>query len=70
MSELARCPCGKIPKALFLMDTGQGGKYVNAMGGCCGEWSVEFKTSYHPIGSEKCMELAIDEWNRAPRAFN
>lgn len=67
---LARCPCGAIPEALGIMDTGQGRKYMACMGTCCGEWMIEFRSDYHQQDSPECMERAIDAWNRAPRMAN
>lgn len=67
---LARCPCGAIPEALGIMDTGQGRKYMACMGTCCGEWMIEFRSDYHQQDSAECMERAIDAWNRAPRMAN
>lgn len=67
---LARCPCGAIPEALGIMDTGQGRKYMACMGTCCGEWMIEFRSDYHQQDSAECMERAIEAWNRAPRMAN
>lgn len=67
---LARCPCGAIPDALGIMDTGQGRKYMACMGTCCGEWMIEFRSDYHQQDSAECMERAIEAWNRAPRMAN
>jgi len=53
-----------------MTDAGQGAKYANAAGNCCGEWMIEFRTNYEPFHSDKCMELAIAAWNNAPRAAN
>jgi len=68
--RLARCPCGEIPPALSIVDTGQGGKYKSVMGLCCGEWMVEFRANYHADNSPECLDLAIDAWNGAPRMAN
>lgn len=66
--KLAICPCGKTPDALCITDNGQGMKWANVTGNCCGEWGVEFRTNYTPLDSDECMALAIDAWNDAPRA--
>ncbi len=62
------CPCGKTPTKLHCVDNGQGSKWAQASGDCCGEWSVEFRTGYFDLNSEKCQGYAIDSWNGAPRA--
>ena len=67
---LAMCPCGAIPSALGIMDTGQGGKYKSVMGLCCGEWMIEFRANYHADDSPECMERAVEAWNAAPRMAN
>lgn len=67
MMKLKPCPCGQIPKVLDTMDTGEGGKWAIASGDCCGEWHIYFRTNYEKEGSQKYMELAISEWNDAPR---
>lgn len=69
MSELKRCPCGQIPESLCVDEGAAGGKYAVVSGNCCNEWSVEFRTGFHDIGSDKCIEEAIKEWNEAKRAF-
>ena len=67
MNELKPCPCGQTPTILILNDTGQGSKWAEAKGDCCGTWGVEFRTLYRPLDDPRCMLLAIDEWNEAPR---
>ena len=42
------------------MDAGQGSKWANVVGSCCGKWMIEFKTQYHALDTDKCMRLAID----------
>lgn len=41
---------------------------MEAVGDCCGEWSVEFRTQYKPADSPECYALAVQAWNDAPRA--
>jgi len=65
--ELKPCPCGKTPKNLIITDAGQGGKWANVYGECCAEWMLEFRTDYHRLDSDECMELAIKWWNDATR---
>jgi hypothetical protein len=67
---LAACPCGRPIDKLTITDAGQGAKFANAAGNCCGEWMVEFRTNYEPFDSDKCIELAVAAWNNAPRAAN
>lgn len=66
--QLAVCPCGRVPTALGIYDNNQGGKWASVSGNCCGDWSVEFRTNYFALDSEKCMALAVEAWNEAPRA--
>jgi len=70
MSNIKRCGCGKVPKKLHISDAGQGGKYANCIGDCCGEWTLEFRTDYKEMDSDECMALAITAWNDAPRNFS
>ena len=44
--QLKSCPCGKTPALLYIVDVGQGGKYANVSGGCCGAWDIEFRINY------------------------
>lgn len=63
--ECAACPCGEIPEKLCI--TEQCGKHALVGGNCCGDWHVEFRTKYHPIGSPELSALALEAWNAAPR---
>jgi hypothetical protein len=63
------CPCGKTPTKLCLCDAGQGGKWANVSGDCCNEWTLEFRTEYNALDSEKCIELATERWNEATNAL-
>ncbi len=65
--ELKPCPCGETPKDLAIVDNGQGGKWAEVSGNCCGEWSIEFRTQYFPPDSNECIALAAEAWNEAPR---
>lgn len=67
MDKLKPCPCGKPLTKLFIMDAGQGGKWANTGGDCCGDWIIEFRTDYLALDNPKCMELAIEAWNEAER---
>jgi len=67
MSELKKCPCGETPSKLWITDAGQGGKWAHVAGMCCNEWMIEFRTEYNGLDSDKCMELAIENWNEAKR---
>jgi len=69
-TELATCPCGKTPTELNITDAGQGRKWANVAGNCCGEWMIEFRTHYTEFRSEECVQLAREAWNAAPRAAN
>ena len=65
--NLAKCPCGETPTKLFLNHNGQGEKWAEASPDCCGVWSIEFRTEYKDLDDSQCMELAVAEWNSAPR---
>ena len=67
MSNLKRCPCGKIPESVDIYDACQGGKWAFVTGSCCDEWHIEFRAEYKAIDSDECMVLAIEAWNDAPR---
>lgn len=70
MNNIKSCPCGKTPDKLIIIENGQGTKYCNVCGNCCGEWMIEFRTNYESLESEKCMTLAIEAWNNAPRIIH
>ena len=71
MTVLAPCPCGKTPKKLFINDNGcfsQKGKWAEVgADGCCSEWRLNFFHGYTELGSDECMDFAIEAWNEAPR---
>ena len=64
---IKQCPCGKAPEKLCITGAEQGGKWANVDGGCCGYWTLEFRTSYYALDSKECMEYATQAWNEAPR---
>ena len=70
MTQLKKCPCGKTPTRLHLYDVGQGWKWVQAYGDCCGEWHIEFKGNYSDPSKDggELFDLAIEAWNEAPRS--
>ncbi len=47
--KLNKCPCGKTPNFLSLAFNGQGSKWAEACGDCCGTWSIEFRTQYFEL---------------------
>ncbi len=63
------CPCGKTPESLHSVDNGQGMKWAQVSGNCCGEWSIEFRTGYNRLDSRECKDYALEAWNEAPRAL-
>ena len=65
-AKLNKCPCGEIPDELHIIE-GNSFKWAWVSGSCCNEWSIEFRTEYNDIGSDKCMESAITVWNGATR---
>jgi len=62
---LKPCPCGETPSKLYIVDTGQGGKYADVIGDCCGDWKLEFRQQY--TSGEEAMALARYTWNTATR---
>jgi hypothetical protein len=62
---LKPCPCGQTPSKLHISDTGQGGKYADVFGDCCGDWKIEFRQQY--TTGDEAMGLAITAWNIATR---
>jgi hypothetical protein len=70
MNDIKSCSCGRLPDSLIITDNGQGTKYANVAGNCCGEWMIEFRANYNDLNSEKCMQLAASAWNNAPRKNN
>ncbi len=60
------CPCGEIPDDIIIVE-GSCSKWAFATGSCCGEWHIEFRTSYEELESVKCKEYATRAWNEAPR---
>ena len=67
MTPLNPCPCGNVPARLDIVDSGQGPKYSLAVGDCCGEWHIEFRSDFSKFDSPECMALAREAWNAAPR---
>jgi hypothetical protein len=67
-NELKPCPCGKTPESLGLADNGA--KWAYAYGDCCSEWHIEFRTQYHELDTDACMELAIVAWNESSRSVD
>jgi hypothetical protein len=66
MPKLKRCPCGKIPKKLLIIETQESPKWKNCFGNCCAEWGIDFRAA---VENKDEMELAIEAWNNAPRGF-
>ena len=66
LMRLLACPCGRPIDDLIISDAGQGGKYMNVTGNCCGEWMIEFRTNY--AKGDELIVLAQEAWNAAPRA--
>lgn len=64
VSELKACPCGEIPKELIIIEE-LSGKWINACGDCCSEWSIETRNNYDK--GEFKIKNAVDAWNESPR---
>ncbi len=68
MDKLKPCPCGRHVSDVDITDAGQGGKWANVSGNCCGEWTIEFRTQYLDLASPECKALGVEAWNEATRA--
>lgn len=64
--EIRPCFCGATPDQLAITE-GSSCKYAWAACGWCAEWSIEFRTNYSQDPIE-LQRLAVEAWNRAPRA--
>ena len=64
MSKLKPCPCGKTPESI-VVTTPSPSKWSFAVGNCCGNWFIEFRSQYKY--NDELMALAEEEWNLAPR---
>ena len=62
---LKPCPCGKTPESLSI-EAGASCKWSYASGNCCGDWNIEFRTTY-TNDDDELMRLAVDAWNNACR---
>jgi len=69
MTELKRCPCGKIPEKLQIYQHGFSSKYAQVYGSCCGFWETEFWLNYLDPNSPEALKQAEKEWNNTPRGF-
>lgn len=67
MVTLKRCPCGKVPDRLELMEGGTY-KWALAYPDCCQEWMIEFHKGWYYLHEPEVMDLAIEAWNKAPRS--
>ena len=65
---LKTCPCGVSPNSLHIIEGDAGGKWGYASGGCCNDWSIEFRNDYSDIGSNESKAKAETAWNQTPRA--
>ena len=62
--QLKQCPCGKTPTKLDITETLYG-KWIDIMGNCCGEWTIEARNGYSK--GDDMMKNAITAWNNVPR---
>ena len=70
MTDLKRCPCGKVPERVSITDQGSGSRYRVGIPNCCDEWMFEFRCDYQHQGTPEELTLAEDAWNNMPRGDN
>lgn len=69
MPDFKPCPCGKVPKALFLSSNYIAGNDVAYVrGSCCAQWFVQFKLDWHSPKGELAYSISKEAWNNAPRS--
>jgi len=69
MTELKRCPCGKIPTKLHVVsrDIGPSPEFALVQGDCCGTWKILFRNGWMHLDSLAATERARNAWNQATR---
>ena len=69
MAKRRPCPCGKTPTELLIYESSgdKTPKWAFVLGGCCGEWHIEYRNNYKDIDGPEAMELAEAAWDAAPR---
>lgn len=69
MTELARCPCGQVPRNLIIDGDTDRPKWARCCGSCCYEWWLEYRNQYHDLSSDDALRIAEKAWNEAPRGI-
>ena len=63
MSELKKCPCGKVP--VIMVIESEVNKYVFAAGDCCGDWLIEVRVDY--AQGQTLHNIVNRAWNETRR---
>jgi len=66
MSELKKCPCGKIPEKLMIC-ANENKKIGEAYCPHCQTWGVEFRSNNLKFNHPEVVRVARETWNLAPR---
>lgn len=66
--QLKKCPCGKVPKKLYINWDTSLQRWGTIYTDCCASWLVEFKNN-HFRDEEKYYQDAVKAWNSLPRGF-
>lgn len=67
MSDIKKCPCGKTPDDLHMVE---GDTYRWARVSCnhCGMWEIEYRRGTRgALNSDEAIQDGINAWNSAPR---
>lgn len=68
--KLKPCPCGAVPDKLRIAyPSNNNQSRATASGNCCKAWRILYHTQDNYLSTDKCMALAIEAWNLAPRAL-
>ncbi len=66
VQKLKACPCGKIPKNLYI-GSDLPAEYAYAVGNCCDSWYVRVHTDWRARRDKKLIALVEKAWNDASR---
>jgi len=65
-NELKKCPCGKTPDDLFILE-GETFRWRKISGNCCDYWTVEARINGKT--EDETKQQCVEAWNDAPRGF-